>query len=67
MNNFKMTHMPKVYFGKGALNDAFDGELNTMGETVMVAYGGGSIKKNGIYDQVVSRLKEAGKQAMSLS
>ena len=67
MNNFKMTHMPKVYFGKGALNDAFDGELNTMGETVMVAYGGGSIKKNGIYDQVVSRLKEAGKQVVEFS
>ena len=67
MNNFKMTHMPKVYFGKGALNDAFDGELNTMGETVMVAHGGGSIKKNGIYDQVVSRLKEAGKQVVEFS
>lgn len=61
MNNFKMTNMPKVYFGQGALKEALNTELKTVGDNVLLAYGGGSIKKTGIYDEVVTLLKEAGK------
>ena len=61
MNNFKMTNMPKVYFGQGALTEALNTELKTVGDNVLLAYGGGSIKKTGIYDEVVTLLKEAGK------
>lgn len=61
MNNFKMTNMPKVYFGQGALKEALNTELKTVGDNVLLAYGGGSIKKTGIYDGVVTLLKEAGK------
>ncbi|WP_346676518.1 iron-containing alcohol dehydrogenase [Erysipelatoclostridium sp. An173] len=61
MNNFKMTNMHKVYFGQGALKEALNTELKTVGDNVLLAYGGGSIKKTGIYDEVVTLLKEAGK------
>ena len=61
MNNFKMTNMPKVYFGQGALKEALNTELKTVGDNVLLAYGGGSIKKTGIYDEVVTLLKETGK------
>lgn len=61
MNNFKMTNIPKVYFGQGALKEALNTELKTVGDNVLLAYGGGSIKKTGIYDEVVTLLKEAGK------
>ena len=61
MNNFKMTNMPKVYFGQGALKEALNTELKTVRDNVLLAYGGGSIKKTGIYDEVVTLLKEAGK------
>ena len=61
MNNFKMTNMPKVYFGQGALKEALNTELKTVEDKVVLAYDGGSIKKTGIYDEVVTLLKEAGK------
>ena len=61
MNNFKMTNMPKVYFGQGALKEALNTELKTVGDNVLLAYGDGYIKKTGIYDEVVTLLKEAGK------
>ena len=46
---------------KGALKEALNTELKTVGDNVLLAYGGGSIKKTGIYDEVVTLLKEAGK------
>ncbi|OUP77626.1 NADH-dependent alcohol dehydrogenase [Erysipelatoclostridium sp. An173] len=67
MNNFKMTNMPKVYFGQGALKEALNTELKTVGDNVLLAYGGGSIKKTGIYDEVVTLLKEAGKNIFEFS
>ena len=50
----------KLYFGEDALKYLSD-ELRHYGPTVQLCYGGGSIKRNGIYDAVVSALKEAGK------
>lgn len=67
MNNFVMNKMPKVYFGQGALNDALKNELKNYGKNVLLAYGGGSIKKNGIYDQVIELLKTAGKNIFEFS
>lgn len=61
MNKFIMNKIPKVYFGEGALNDAFENELDKMGQTVMLAYGGGSIKKNGIYENIINTLNKANK------
>lgn len=61
MNKFVYNQMPKVYFGEGALKDALKNELSHYGKNVMIAYGGGSIQKTGIYDEVVNLLKEANK------
>ncbi|MBQ7257409.1 MAG: iron-containing alcohol dehydrogenase [Abditibacteriota bacterium] len=49
-----------LYFGKDAL-DALKTELPKYGPNIMLSYGGGSIKKNGVYDKVVAILKECGK------
>lgn len=62
MNKFTFSYPTKVYFGEGITNEAFDAELGKVGETVMLAYGGGSVKKNGIYDEIKSLLEQAGKK-----
>lgn len=64
MQNFTFSYPTKVYFGEGALGDALPKELACAGKTVMLAYGGGSIKKNGIYDAVVEQLEAAGKDVV---
>lgn len=58
--NFFYYNPTKLYFGEQSLQYLKD-ELKNYGPTVMLCYGGGSIKKNGIYDQVVAILKAAGK------
>ena len=58
--NFTFHNPTKLHFGENAMG-ALAGELSAFGPTVMLSYGGGSIKKNGIYDQVVAALKAAGK------
>lgn len=58
--NFVYSNPTKLYFGDNAISFLGD-ELRNYGPKVMLCYGGGSIKKNGIYDDVVRILKEAGK------
>ena len=58
--NFVYSNPTKLYFGDNAISFLSD-ELRNYGPKVMLSYGGGSIKKNGIYDDVVRILKEAGK------
>ena len=58
--NFKYSNPTKLYFGEDALNSLGD-ELRNYGQTVMLCYGGGSIKRNGIYDSIVEMLHKAGK------
>ena len=61
MNGDFTFHNPtRLHFGENAM-DALVGELKGFGPVVMLSYGGGSIKKNGIYDQVVAALKASGK------
>ena len=52
MNKFTFSYPTKVYFGKGSAKQAFDTELGKASNTVMLAYGGGSVKKNGIYVEI---------------
>lgn len=59
MDKFTYSYPTKVYFGQGIAEKAFAEELPKVGKTVMLAYGGGSIKKNGIYDEMISLLKNA--------
>lgn len=55
-----------IYFGKSAM-DNLKTELANYGETVMLAYGKGAIKKIGLYDQLISILSESGKKVVELS
>ena len=60
LGNFTYCNPTKLYFGKDAL-DGLNVELPKYGKNVLLVYGGGSIKKNGIYDKVVAILKANGK------
>ena len=66
MNNFIFQNATKVYFGKGVVKEYLKG-LTAGAQTVMLAYGGGSIKRNGIYDEVVGVLQEACKDIVEFS
>lgn len=55
MNNFEFQNPVKLIFGKGQI--AKLSENITAGTHILMTYGGGSIKKNGIYDQVIKALK----------
>ena len=60
LGDFTYCNPTKLYFGKNAL-DGLKGELGKYGKNVMLVYGGGSIKRNGIYDKVTAILRECGK------
>ena len=53
MNDFTYSYPMKVYFGEDAAQKAITAELGKFGEKVMLAYGGGSIKKSGIYEEKI--------------
>lgn len=57
MENFMFYTPTEIYFGKGQIEN-LETILNRYGKNVLLAYGGGSIKKNGIYDKVCSILKD---------
>ena len=62
MNNFLFENKTKVYFGKGGVKEYLGCLLEHYGDTVMLAYGGGSIKHNGVYDEIVGILNAGGKR-----
>ena len=61
LGNFVYSNPTKIYFGEDAI-EGLKTELDKYGENVLLVYGGGSIKKNGIYDEVIGILKQAGKK-----
>ncbi len=67
MKNFVYEYATKVYFGEGAVKEHLKTALSAYGENVMLAYGGGSVKANGIYDEITTILKEAGKKVTDFS
>lgn len=67
MNEFTFVYPTKVYFGEGTAEKALKAELERVGRTVMLAYGGGSVKSNGIYDEIRGILEEAGKKIIDFS
>lgn len=67
MNDFMYSYPTKVYFGSDAAQKAISNELSHYGKTVMLAYGKGSIKKSGIYDEVKTLLENAGKEIVEFS
>ncbi len=66
LGNFTYCNPTRIHFGADALNHLSD-ELAKYGETILLAYGGGSIKKSGLYDEVVRILKDSGKRIVELS
>lgn len=67
MREFVYSYPTKVYFGKGAAQKAIEAELAAAGNTVMLAYGGGSIKRNGIYEEIMGYLRALGKTVVEFS
>lgn len=61
LGDFTYCNPTKLYFGNDALKGLKE-ELPKYGKNVLLVYGGGSIKKNGIYDDVVKILKGCGKE-----
>ena len=66
LGNFSYCNPTKLYFGNDSLN-YLGTELQKHGKNVVLIYGGGSIKKNGIYDEVVSILKDNDKNIAEIS
>lgn len=66
LGNFSYCNPTKLYFGDESLN-ALNTELPKYGKNVVLIYGGGSIKKNGIYDEVVKILEEQDKNVAEIS
>lgn len=67
MKDFVYAKIPKVYFGEGMLKKALPDELKKVGATVMLAYGGGSVKRTGLYDKLMEILNDSGKKVVEFS
>lgn len=66
LGNFTYCNPTKLYFGENALSN-LSVELKKYGKNVVLIYGGGSIKKNGIYDDVIRILKDNQKHIAEIS
>ena len=66
MNNFIFENRTRVYFGRGCVKEYLASLVRNY-ETVMLAYGRGSIKKNGIYDELLYILQKEGKTIVEFS
>ena len=66
LGSFSFCNPTKLYFGDESLN-YLNTELPRYGKNIVLIYGGGSIKKNGIYDDVIRILTENGKNIAEIS
>ena len=66
LGNFTFHNPTKLHFGEDSLSKLSE-ELKNYGKKVMLCYGGGSIKRNGIYDQVMDELKKAGCEVVEMA
>ncbi|MCF0116489.1 MAG: iron-containing alcohol dehydrogenase [Bacilli bacterium] len=66
MRDFVYENPTKIYFGKNCL-DSLGKELKRFGKKVLLVYGGGSIKRNGLYDKVVSIIDKEGLSLFELN
>jgi len=64
--DFTFENPTRIHFGKNSL-DKLEEELKNYGKNILLAFGGGSIKKNGIYDKVVAILKKCDKNIIECS
>ena len=61
MNRFDYHFPIRIHFGQGCFEDTLRKELATYGKKVLLAYGGGSLRRTGLYERLISLLNEAGK------
>ncbi len=66
LGNFSYCNPTKLYFGDNSI-EYLNSELKKYGKNVVLVYGGGSAKKNGIYDEVVEILRKSGKNIAEIS
>ena len=66
LGNFSYHNPTKLYFGEKSLNYLKE-ELKNYGKNILFVYGGGSIKKNGLYDEIISILKDCGKNVAEVA
>lgn len=66
MNDFRYYNPVRIHFGRSAL-ERLPEELPQVGKKILLVYGGGSIKRSGLYDRVTAMLGEAGKEVVELS
>ena len=57
MNNFDFCTPTRVIFGKGVISELPEA-LGALGKKVLLTYGGGSIKKTGLYEKIIGLLKD---------
>ena len=65
MKEFRFYNPVKIYFGAGAIENLKQ-ELPGMGQKILLTYGGGSIRRNGIYDTIRRLFADAGKKVYEL-
>ncbi|MFB4168980.1 iron-containing alcohol dehydrogenase [Virgibacillus sp. JSM 102003] len=66
MDNFTFYNPVKLIFGKGQL-EALPNEVAAYGKKVLLVYGGGSIKRNGVYDEVMNQLSKINAEVVELA
>ena len=64
MNNFTYQYPVRQHFGKGCAEGAIKEEMARVGKNVLLAYGGGSLKRTGLYDTLMDWLHECGKNVV---
>lgn len=64
MNNFTYQYPVRQHFGKGCAESAIKEEMKQVGKNVLLAYGGGSLKRTGLYDTLMEWLHECGKNVV---
>ena len=66
LGNFSYHNPTKLYFGEDSLGN-LKGELAKYGDNILLVYGGGSIKKSGLYDEIIAILKDCGKNVAEVA
>lgn len=61
MNNFNYQYPVRQHFGKGCAENALKEEMKHVGKRVLLAYGGGTLKRTGLYDKIRSWPEQSGK------
>ncbi|MEG2819836.1 MAG: iron-containing alcohol dehydrogenase, partial [Muribaculaceae bacterium] len=59
MINFEYYNPAKIIFGKGVISNVGEEITKQGAKNILLVYGGGSIKKNGVYDNVTKSLKDS--------